>query len=453
MSAVLTQIERGVAMEKDLSISNFTEIVNIIETAKNNAYKKVNEELIKMYWKIGGYLHNQSSNAEFGDAYVDAISEEIVRNFPGIKGFSRRGLYRMKQFYELYENDEFVSALLTQISWTNHLAIMSKAKKVEERHFYIALCAKEQYSSRELERQIESGYYERYMLSKEKLLPETIEKLQINPFLDTYVMEFLDLPDKFLEKPVSMRDIIALDEDDVIAIASRNIIDQSKLFEDDRILDSKTKAIPDNNERALTTIITYYECNKELAWLFLKDKPVKGLDEKLIKGKAKVNEYIRHRPNDEVIEFFTNECEAYWSALIGECQDAFKKDVGIGKYRNRDGGHVFFRPVSLIPFTKALVRIKEKENLDYENLIRKFPSSVFWIQNDIWKKIIWDDVKKSMIMGNSKLIELIFLYSYDNSFLTESEKKKIVKELESKWDYHESDIIEIFEQRLLGENI
>lgn len=225
------------------------------------------------------------------------------------------------------------------------------------------------------------------------------------------------------------------------------------MFEDDRILDSKTKAIPDNNERALTTIITYYECNKELAWLFLKDKPVKGLDEKLIKGKAKVNEYIRHRPNDEVIEFFTNECEAYWSALIGECQDAFKKDVGIGKYRNRDGGHVFFRPVSLIPFTKALVRIKEKENLDYENLIRKFPSSVFWIQNDIWKKIIWDDVKKSMIMGNSKLIELIFLYSYDNSFLTESEKKKIVKELESKWDYHESDIIEIFEQRLWGENI
>ena len=200
MSAVLTQIERGVAMEKDLSISNFTEIVNIIETAKNNAYKKVNEELIKMYWKIGGYLHNQSSNAEFGDAYVDAISEEIVRNFPGIKGFSRRGLYRMKQFYELYENDEFVSALLTQISWTNHLAIMSKAKKVEERHFYIALCAKEQYSSRELERQIESGYYERYMLSKEELFPETIEKLQINPFLDTYVMEFLDLPDKFLER-------------------------------------------------------------------------------------------------------------------------------------------------------------------------------------------------------------------------------------------------------------
>ena len=187
-------------MEKDLSISNFTEIVNIIETAKNNAYKKVNEELIKMYWKIGGYLHNQSSNAEFGDAYVDAISEEIVRNFPGIKGFSRRGLYRMKQFYELYENDEFVSALLTQISWTNHLLIMSKAKSKEERDFYVAFAAKNHYSSRELERQLDSSYYERYMLSSGKQPPELVPQNVRNSILDTYVLEFLDLPEQYSER-------------------------------------------------------------------------------------------------------------------------------------------------------------------------------------------------------------------------------------------------------------
>ena len=199
MSAVLTQIERGVAMEKDLSISNFTEIVNIIETAKNNAYKKVNEELIKMYWKIGGYLHNQSSNAEFGDAYVDAISEEIVRNFPGIKGFSRRGLYRMKQFYETYAENDVVTPLVTQISWTNHLLIMSGCKSDEEREFYIRLCIKEKYSKRQLQRQLDSGYYERYMLSKDVLLPESVKRLGENPFLDSYVMEFLDLPNEYHE--------------------------------------------------------------------------------------------------------------------------------------------------------------------------------------------------------------------------------------------------------------
>lgn len=74
---------------------------------------------------------------------------------------------------------------------------MSKAKTIEERHFYISLCIKEAYSSRELERQIDSGYYERYMLSKEKLLPEPIKGLKENPFLDSYVIEFLDLPKNF----------------------------------------------------------------------------------------------------------------------------------------------------------------------------------------------------------------------------------------------------------------
>lgn len=73
-------------------------------------------------------------------------------------------------------------------------------------------------------------------------------------------------------KPVSMRDIIALDEDDVVAIASRNIIDQSNLLNGNMILDSKSKAIPENNNLALTTIITYYECNMELAWLLIEDK-------------------------------------------------------------------------------------------------------------------------------------------------------------------------------------
>lgn len=92
-----------------------------------------------------------------------------------------------------------MSTLLTQISWSNHLAIMSKAKTAEKRHFYITLCIKELYSARELDGQINSGYYERYILSKEKLLPEPIKGLKENPFLDSYVIEFLDLPKNFKE--------------------------------------------------------------------------------------------------------------------------------------------------------------------------------------------------------------------------------------------------------------
>lgn len=105
----------------------------------------------------------------------------------------------MKKFYETYVDDEFVTTLLSQISWSNHLAIISKAKTLEERHFYMALCARENYSARELSRQIDSGYYERYMLSREKLLPEPIKGLKENPFLDSYVIEFLNLPSNFKE--------------------------------------------------------------------------------------------------------------------------------------------------------------------------------------------------------------------------------------------------------------
>ncbi len=91
---------------------------------------------------------------------------------------------------------------------------MSKAKTEEERHFYITLCVKESYSSRELERQINSGYYERYILSKKKILPESIKKLKENPFLDSYVIEFLNLPSGFKEADLrkglirNMRDFI-----------------------------------------------------------------------------------------------------------------------------------------------------------------------------------------------------------------------------------------------------
>ena len=182
-------------MELDKS---FNEVVRIIDEARNNAYRKVNEELILMYSKIGQFLSEKSKEAAYGVGYVDSMAKYIHAKYPGIKGFNRRGLYRMKQFYELYAGNEKVSTLLTQLSWSNHLCIMSGCKSDEEREFYMRLAIKERYSFRQLERQMDSGYYERYMLSKSKLLPEPLQSKE-NPFLDHYVVEFLDLPDSFHE--------------------------------------------------------------------------------------------------------------------------------------------------------------------------------------------------------------------------------------------------------------
>lgn len=182
----------------DIKISR--ELVVIIKDSKNKAFQKVNEVLVGMYWKIGEKLSEIANEANFGDSYVDKIADNIRKELPGIKGFDRRGLYRMKQFYETYKDDEFVTTLLSQISWSNHMLIIAKAESVEERHFYIVLSIKEHYSYRELDRQISSCYYERYMLSKDKILPEKVSGNITNPFLDSYILEFLDLPKKYNEK-------------------------------------------------------------------------------------------------------------------------------------------------------------------------------------------------------------------------------------------------------------
>ena len=175
-------------------------IITLIEEAKQNALKSVNAELIKLYWNVGEYLSTECAKSSWGDSVIDETAKYIKDNCPEIKGFNRRGLYRMKQFYETYKNDEFVTALLTQISWTNHLLILSSAKTREERQFYIMLCVKEKYSSRELERQIGSAYFQRYMLSEKKLEPVPVDKRIKERFLDTYVLEFLDLPEKYSER-------------------------------------------------------------------------------------------------------------------------------------------------------------------------------------------------------------------------------------------------------------
>jgi predicted nuclease of restriction endonuclease-like (RecB) superfamily len=93
-----------------------------------------------------------------------------------------------------------VSSLLTQITWTNHLLILSKTKTAEERQFYLNLAIKEKYSSRELERQLDASLYERTMFSQKNTLPVLSSGLSTGPvFKDSYVFEFLGLPEDHSE--------------------------------------------------------------------------------------------------------------------------------------------------------------------------------------------------------------------------------------------------------------
>lgn len=99
-------------MENKITLAG--NLIDIINNSKQNALRKVNEELIQMYWSIGEYLSKLSETAEYGDSYIETISKEIQIAFPGIKGFNKRGLYRMKQFYETYKENPFLDSYVIE---------------------------------------------------------------------------------------------------------------------------------------------------------------------------------------------------------------------------------------------------------------------------------------------------------------------------------------------------
>lgn len=179
----------------------FSEVIDLIKRSRTNAIRLVNTELINLYWNIGAYIHNKLESSEWGEAVVSELADFIRTSEPEIKGFSDKNLWRMKQFYETYKNTPKLSSLLREISWTHNLTIFSRCKTAEEREFYIQLTRKERYSTRELNRQISSGLFERVMIGNHNLsLSFANPKSDFwNTFKDSYVFEFLNLPESHSE--------------------------------------------------------------------------------------------------------------------------------------------------------------------------------------------------------------------------------------------------------------
>jgi len=82
-------------------------IISMIDKARQNTLSSINTELIKLYWNVGEYLSNESARSAWGDSFIDTLADQIQENYPEIKGFNRRGLYRMRQFFETYKDNEF----------------------------------------------------------------------------------------------------------------------------------------------------------------------------------------------------------------------------------------------------------------------------------------------------------------------------------------------------------
>lgn len=183
-------------MTQEPQLHRFDEVIALIHSARQRAMQAVNTHLIELYWQVGGYISRKIENAEWGDAVVTQLAEHLARTQPGLRGFTRRNLFRMRQFYETYRGDEKVSAVLTQLPWTHHLIIFGQSKRPEEREFYMRMAIQEKWSSRELERQFKTALFERSVTQPVKAsaaLKQT-QPSALEVFRDAYLVEFLDLP-------------------------------------------------------------------------------------------------------------------------------------------------------------------------------------------------------------------------------------------------------------------
>ena len=179
----------------------FSDIIQLIKQSRSNAITAVNTEMINLYWNIGQYIYIRLENQQWGQSVVTELALFLKNTEPELKGFSDKNLWRMKQFYQAYKDFPKLSALLREISWTNNLIILSRTKSMEEREFYLALSKQEKFSSRELERQINSGVFERTILGNTKL-SSAMRELHpdiANTFKDSYIFDFLNLSDSFSE--------------------------------------------------------------------------------------------------------------------------------------------------------------------------------------------------------------------------------------------------------------
>lgn len=205
----------------------FEQVAILIEEARNRAFSKVNTELVLLYFNVGNIVSDKVAACLWGESTVDELANFIEQQYPGLKGFNRRGLYRMKQFFEAYTTLEFVSplatqlqktenetlkfvtTLVTQLSWTHHLLILSKTKTVEEKLFYLHASINNKLSKRELERQLNSAVFERTVLANKKV-STLLTQLPQNLFKDPYIFEFLDLPDGHSENDLEKALILNL---------------------------------------------------------------------------------------------------------------------------------------------------------------------------------------------------------------------------------------------------
>lgn len=251
-------------------------------------------------------------------------------------------------------------------------------------------------------------------------------------------------------KPVTMDDIIALDEDDSVAIITRDLLEEHPLFTYKKVTKSKNKAIPSEDKKSFTSIITLYGCNLQILKMFRKLQKRNAPNP--IRDKKSIEEYLKFRPCEEDLNQFKMFCFDIWNALLDNFQ--ILKDFSVNDSlepasllrNNQNGGNLIFRPVGLLPFIQAANEIHLRKELGFPEIFKRFSEIDFRLDKKPWKQVVWNDFEKKMIMGNQGLTKLLLIYLYDNAFVKPTELKSIVIQYSASINFQGSDLSQVLNE-------
>lgn len=216
-------------MSKELPNIEYSSWIKSLKTkiraVQNKVAFTINSQLLELYWELGRELALRQKDTSWGSKYMDATAKELRSAFPQIKGFSRRNLYAMRQWYMFYSQEsEFVPHGVAQLPWGHNRLIISKVKNIEEAKFYIKEVIANGWDRDTLEIQIGNGLYQKVgkaITNFDKTLPENQSKLAKERLKDPYNFDFLGLEDDALEKAV---------EDELVKHITKFLLELGKGF-------------------------------------------------------------------------------------------------------------------------------------------------------------------------------------------------------------------------------
>lgn len=186
------------------------DLCNIINNAKNNVASKTNYELTMMYWHIGERINRYvlgNQRAEYGKQIVSTVSTKL-QNYFGTKGFESRNIRRMMQFASKYPNEQIVSTISTQLSWSHVIEILPLKDSLQS-EFYLTMASHERWSVHKLRREIDNMLYERTAIASkpEEIIKQELTELRSNNiispdlvFKSPYFLDFTGLKGMYSEK-------------------------------------------------------------------------------------------------------------------------------------------------------------------------------------------------------------------------------------------------------------